>query len=128
MQLTSPTPETDSIPTLAPGDRWIDLVHLARMTLGDRSLEREVLHLFRRQIDLLLATVRGQACSNLCAAVHTFKGSARGVGAWRLARAAEAVELAAQAEEDCGLDRAVEALGSAALQTRAVLLELLRPN
>jgi HPt (histidine-containing phosphotransfer) domain-containing protein len=33
----------------------------------------------------------------LCA--HTLKGSARGIGAWRLARAAERAELAAEASE-----------------------------
>src|SRR5712691_13255565 len=31
----------------------IDLAHLARMTLGDRSLEREVLELFGRQAEIL---------------------------------------------------------------------------
>jgi HPt (histidine-containing phosphotransfer) domain-containing protein len=127
MQVTSFAPEPDSDSTFAPGDRLIDLVHLARMTLGDRGLEREVLHLFRRQIDLLLATV-GQTPSNLCAAVHSFKGSARGVGAWRLALAAEAVEIAAQSDAVRELDRAVEELGSAALATREVIIELLRPN
>ena len=32
-----------SSPALAPSDDVIDLVHLSRMTLGERSLEREVL-------------------------------------------------------------------------------------
>jgi hypothetical protein len=35
-------------PQLAPGDEVIDLDHLSRMTLGERSLEREVLALFAR--------------------------------------------------------------------------------
>ena len=48
-------------PSLAPDDRPIDLVHLARMTLGDRSLEREVLQLFDRQSALLIARMRTAA-------------------------------------------------------------------
>ena len=37
----------------------IDRGQLSRMTFGDRSLEREVLQLFDRQADLLLARMRG---------------------------------------------------------------------
>ena len=48
-------------PSLAPDDRPIDLVHLARTTLGDRSLEREVLQLFDRQSTLLIARMRTAA-------------------------------------------------------------------
>ena len=36
----------------------LDRDHLARMTFGDRSLEREVLHLFDRQSELLLERMR----------------------------------------------------------------------
>ncbi len=36
----------------------IDTEHLARMTLGERSLEREVLALFDRQADILLPRIR----------------------------------------------------------------------
>jgi hypothetical protein len=43
------TIDSKDAPSLAPDDRPIDLVHLARATLGDRSLEREVLQLFDRQ-------------------------------------------------------------------------------
>ena len=37
-------------------DRPIDLVHLARMTLGEPNLEHEVLGLFDRQAAMLRAT------------------------------------------------------------------------
>ncbi len=77
-------------PSLAPDDRPIDLVHLARMTLGDRSLEREVLQLFDRQSALLIARMRSAAPPGIATLAHTLKGSARGIGAWRVARAAEA--------------------------------------
>src|SRR5437879_13783748 len=87
----SPTAEA---PTLASIERPIDLVHLARTTLGDRSLEREVLQLFDRQATLLIERMRAAAPGSTLALAHTLKGSARGIGAWRVARAAEAVELA----------------------------------
>src|SRR5437763_5292286 len=83
----------DTVSTSLPisGERPIDLVHLARMTLGDRSLEREVLELFDRQAGVLVVRMQQAARAGICAAAHTLKGSARGIGAWRVARAAEAV-------------------------------------
>ena len=85
-------------PSLAPDDRPIDLVHLARTTMGDRSLEREVLQLFDRQSTLLIARMRSAATGNVATLAHTLKGSARGIGAWRVARAAEAWNLRAQSD------------------------------
>lgn len=75
-------------------ERPIDLVHLARQTLGDRGLEREVLELFVVQAKSVLArlvAVRDEKSRMDLA--HTIKGSARSVGAWRVAQAAEACEL-----------------------------------
>ena len=111
-------------PSLAPDDRPIDLVHLARTTLGDRSLEREVLQLFDRQSSLLIARMRTAAPASIGLIAHTMKGSARGIGAWRVARAAEAVELAEGAELGAALDR----LACAAEEARSVITELLRAN
>src|SRR5690349_5709477 len=94
MQLeTLRTLDSNDAPSIAPDDRPIDLVHLARTTLGDRSLEREVLQLFDRQSTLLLARMRAAAPGGMVMLAHTLKGSARGIGAWRVARAAEALEL-----------------------------------
>jgi len=75
----------------------LDDDHLARMTLGDRSLEREVLEIFVRQIALTLARLVGVEPARAAAAAHTLKGSARGIGAWRVAAAAERLEQAAGA-------------------------------
>jgi HPt (histidine-containing phosphotransfer) domain-containing protein len=111
-------------PSLAPDDRPIDLVHLARMTLGDRSLEREVLQLFDRQSTLLIARMRNAQPAGIAALAHTLKGSARGIGAWRVARAAEILEVA-------GADQvapALDGLAAAADEARAVIVELLRAN
>jgi HPt (histidine-containing phosphotransfer) domain-containing protein len=71
----------------------IDLAHLARMTLGDSNLEAEVLGLFQRQAELLLARMTSAPPAATAAFAHTLKGSARGIGAWRVAAAAQAVEV-----------------------------------
>ena len=114
----------EDAPSLAPDDRPIDLVHLARMTLGDRSLEREVLQLFDRQSTLLIARMRAASPEGIALLAHTLKGSARGIGAWRVARAAEAVEAADSASVSAALDR----LASAADEARSVIADLLRAS
>ena len=114
-------------PSLAPDDRPIDLVHLARTTLGDRALEREVLQLFDRQSTLLIARMRSAAPAGIATLAHTLKGSARGIGAWRVARAAEALELAGSAGSDA-VAEALNRLAAAADEARAVIAELLLPN
>src|SRR6185295_9327549 len=89
-------------PALAPDDRPIALVHLARPPLGARGLEREVLQLFDRQSTLLIARMRAAAPGAIAHLAHTMNGSARGIGAWRVARAAEALELAGSADAVAG--------------------------
>src|SRR3954453_21057833 len=109
-------------PSLAPEDRPIDLVHLARTTLGDRSLEREVLQLFDRQATLLIQRMRVAASGGVMPLAHTLKGSARGRCAGRAARAAEAVEVAEGRDPKGALDRPA----AAAEQARALIAELLK--
>ncbi len=65
------------------------------MTLGDRSLETEVLRLFERQSAMLLGRMTLAEPAKLRALAHTLNGSARGIGAWRVAHAAQALEVAA---------------------------------
>jgi HPt (histidine-containing phosphotransfer) domain-containing protein len=60
----------------------------------------------------------------VAAAAHTLKGSARSVGAWQVAGAAERVEHAGRA----GLDTALAELGVAIDQAKAVIVELLREH
>jgi hypothetical protein len=62
----------------------LDRDHLARMTFGDRSLEREVLQLFDRQSELLLERMRASEPAGIATLAHTLKGSAVGIGATRL--------------------------------------------
>ncbi len=104
----------------------IDDDHLGRMTLGDRSLEREVLEIFARQTTLTLNRIAaaGPACA--AAAAHTLKGSARSIGAWRVARAAERLELAAAGEGDSdAMTAAIAELEAASFEVRAAIGERL---
>jgi HPt (histidine-containing phosphotransfer) domain-containing protein len=103
----------------------IDLTHLARMTLGDTSLEREVLQLFDRQAEMLVGRMRRDP-ANAAGYAHTLKGSSSGIGAWKVARAAAAVELASGRAMDAAA--AIENLGAAINETRAVIAELLRAH
>jgi HPt (histidine-containing phosphotransfer) domain-containing protein len=114
-------------PPLAPVEQPIDLSHLARMTLGDRSLEREVLQLFDRQAAMLLTRMRNSCHAVVAACAHTLKGSARGIGAWRVASAAEAVELAA-ATHGAGLSSGLTSLGVTIDEARTVIADLLRAH
>ena len=73
--------------------RPIDLVHLARQTLGDRGLEREILSLFERQSRSLAERIRlARNPSEGGDLAHTLKGSASAVGAWKVAETADCVE------------------------------------
>ena len=101
----------------------IDLVHLRRMTLGEKSLEAEVLALFDRQADMLLARMEQAAPAAAAAFAHTIKGSARGIGAWRVAEAAEAVERAAAGSAD--VTGAIGGLAAAIDEARNAIVDLL---
>ncbi len=71
----------------------IDRKHLARYTLGDRALEREVLQLFLGQTALYLDGLRkATALAQWSHAAHSLKGSAIAVGANRIAAAAAQAE------------------------------------
>ena len=114
-------------PPLAPIEQPIDVTHLARMTLGDASLEREVLQLYDRQAEMLLARMQQAAPAAAAAHAHTLKGSSSGIGAWKVARAAEAVELAA-ISNSADMASVITALNAAVGEARAVIAELLRAH
>ena len=110
-------------PPLAPFESEIDRAHLARMTQGDRDLEREVMALFATQIDVLLGRMRETSSKSVAALAHTLGGSARGVGAWKVAIAAAAVEADAAAGRDS--DPALERLAAVARQAQAEITDLM---
>jgi HPt (histidine-containing phosphotransfer) domain-containing protein len=103
----------------------IDRSHLARMTFGDGSLERELLELFDVQAAMLVVRMRAGGAAAVAPLAHTLKGSASGIGAGRVAAAAEAAELAAAASSsECSL--AIDRLVQAVEEVRAHIAELLR--
>ena len=108
-------------PGIALETRAIDAEHLARMTLGERSLEREVLALFDRQADILLPRIRRGDPALAAASAHTLKGSAVGIGAFGVARAAEAVEQA----KDASVAAAIDVLAAVLEETKAEIARLL---
>ena len=67
----------------------VDFDQLQRFTMGNRSLEEEVLNLFRTQSVLYVERLRA-AADDLAwlEAAHTLKGSAAGIGAHKVREAA----------------------------------------
>jgi len=93
------------------GENPVDLVHLAKQSLGDRSLEVEILKMFKCQSALYLNRLESASTGDeRRLAAHTILGSARGIGAWAVAREAEKIELHRGGAPDIGdLKRAVAA-------------------
>lgn len=100
----------------------IDRGQLARMTFGDRGLEREVLALFTRQAGLLLARMHDGDASVIAPLAHTLKGSAASIGAKAVVAAAAAVETASAGERAVALGR----LSAAIEQACAAIADLLK--
>jgi HPt (histidine-containing phosphotransfer) domain-containing protein len=110
-------------PPLAPDDGPIDTEHLQRMTLGDADLKREVLAMFAGQAVSLIGTLASLP-ADAEALTHTLKGSARAIGAFRVADAAESLEAAIQSGDDPA--QALAELQDAIAQARAAIDAILR--
>jgi len=108
----------------------LDFAHLSRMTMGDRDLEREVLQLFGRQAGMLAERLSGASTTVAASCAHTLKGSARGIGAWPLARAAERVEQVVAAGEggEDGFAVALAQLAGAVDETRNAIARHLQTS
>jgi len=103
----------------------LDRAHLARMTFNDRNLEREVLQLFVRQAELLMQRIHGSEPAAIATLAHILNGSAAGIGADQVARAAEAAELSAnRTPRERGL--AVDQLAEAVDEIRGQITTLLQ--
>ncbi len=93
-------------PASASSANPVDLVHLSRQSLGDRSLEREILSLFKSQSALYLDRLSNAKTSDeRKLAAHTILGSARGIGAWIVAHEAKSIEANTAHLEDLTLLR-----------------------
>ncbi len=84
--------ELDNIRSTTNG-RPIDLVYLARQTLGDPGLEAEILMLFSRMASTYLDRISNSDDENEIAhGLHSLKGAAAGIGAAGIAMEAQAAE------------------------------------
>lgn len=101
--------------------RVIDDEHLERTTLGDRRLEREVLQIFVRQSAMILERISGGQTGVLGTAAHTLIGSASGIGAWRVAAAAEKLEHASRQGNGEEISEAIADLKAASLEATAAI-------
>jgi HPt (histidine-containing phosphotransfer) domain-containing protein len=99
----------------------IDEVHLGRMTLGDRGLEREVLEIFVRQAALMLERMAVAEPATTAAAAHTLLGSARGIGAWRVACAAERLEQVSREDTSPAMQEAIDEVKAASLEASVAI-------
>jgi HPt (histidine-containing phosphotransfer) domain-containing protein len=121
----TPAGEGQAAATAAGSEAAIDLAHLRRATFGEDSLAREVLRLFDRQADILLAQIKRASPGSAASLAHTLKGSARGIGAWKVAATAEQYELAEQGSDAESLAHSFEQLGHAVTETRYAIRTLL---
>ena len=110
-------------PPLAPGGGPIDFDHLQRMTLGDAGIEQEVLRMFSAQSAMLVDTLNALP-SDAAALAHTLKGSARAIGAFAVADAAERLEMVLAGGSDS--TAALARLGEAVSEARAAIEAILR--
>lgn len=89
----------------------LDVAHFDHMTGGDRALQLEILMLFRSQADGWKAALAVE--DGWRGAVHTLKGSARGIGFHDLAQACESADAATDADRGMALARLAAALAEA---------------
>ncbi len=98
----------------------LDRAHLDAQTFGDADLAREVLGLFERQLDRLPPLIaQAPEPGARVDAAHTLKGSARGVGALRVAGCAEACEHGLRA--GCAIAGELAGLAEAVALTREAI-------
>jgi len=105
--------------------RPIDLVHLARQTLGDRSLESEVLRMFDTQLGVYFSRVRASRdADELAMGLHTLRGASLGIGATLLAELARDAE-AELAETGAVDEETLDDMAMAVAETSAYIARLL---
>jgi len=107
-------------------ERAIDLVHLARKTLADPSLEVEMLEAFGFTASMLMQRMQQAARSSICATAQALNSSARSIRAWRVAVAAEAVKVAAESGPIWSLRQLSIKLGTVVKEIRAAITEFLQ--
>ena len=112
------------LPSIVAEEPPIDVGHLARTSLGERHLELQVLELFDRQAEMLLGCMQDMDRRGVASAAHTLGGSAREIGAWRVAEAAEALKRAVA--ENRNLALALQMLDCTVIEARLAICAMLR--
>lgn len=123
---------TVTIPT--GGFSAIDLTYLSSKTQGNRSLETELLVLFKRQSQKISHELAADEIDTITRSLpgyrarlaETLKGSADAVGAWRIKQAAaELAKISAQPGEKAKLKPALAELQEAVSEANLLIGELL---
>ncbi len=105
--------------------RPIDLVHLAKQTLGDPGLETEVLIMFDQISRGYLGRLRDSVTSaEVTHNLHSLKGAALGVGARAIVHVAREAEAQLQAGGKVGAEMIAD-LAMAVEETSAFIAHLL---
>src|SRR5258706_7589815 len=114
------------LPSVVGDEPPIDVGPLARTSRGERDLELQVLELFDRQAEMLLSCMPEVDRAGVASAAHTLAGSAREIGAWRVADAAAALEraVAGNREQAPALQTADWTVG----EGRPAICAMLRPR
>lgn len=101
----------------------LDLEHLRLQTAGDPALQGELLALFETQCMRLPPPIReGGPPAQRADAAHKLLGSARAIGAWRLASATEALEASLRnGAADAAVAKLVAGFEEALAATRQAL-------
>ncbi len=96
----------------------IDFEHLRTYTGGDTAVEHEILGVFIQQADIWVRMLQSSGDNKAWVdAAHSLKGSARGVGAWRVAEICEPAEQLADESTVEERDTAIDALKTAIADT-----------
>jgi HPt (histidine-containing phosphotransfer) domain-containing protein len=107
----------------------VDMLHLRRYTLGDRRLEREILTLFIEHAPATIAAMKQAVSdSDWTNAAHSLKGSARAVGAWRIAMLAERAERIGGIGDRSACLRVMQNIEEAATEARDHISTLGEPG
>lgn len=99
----------------------IDLAHLRRQTLGDEALEADLLALFSHQARTILAQLAasGPDAARRADLLHLLRGSAGAIGAWDVARLAQALEREAGGAQELESASAVPSQSATGLSALA---------
>jgi len=128
MAMLAKVESSKAVPLVQSERRPIDLVHLAKQSLGDPGLEEEILRMFDQMVQIYIRRVLDQAAEDgdVLADLHALKGASLGVGAASIATMVKVAE--AEAREKGSLSaETLSDLGMAIEEVREFIAKLLNP-